>query len=291
MTDLRLAMQKSGRLSDDSIALLKRCGIHFDSPRGRLLVPCEDFPLDLMMVRDDDIPNYVASQVADVGIVGLNVLKEYEANADKADLTLYRRLGFGRCRLSLAVPEAFIWNGMNSLSGLRIASSHPAYLRQFLAVQDVPATVISMSGSVEIAPGMGLADAVCDLVSSGSTLRSNGLREVHTLFESEAVMITRSLPAADRGKSLGRLTNRLDGVLSAQHSRYIMMNADLSSVAAISAIVPGLSQPTVMPLSGGGERVAIHVVAAENVFWETLERLKACGATDILVLPIEKLMA
>jgi ATP phosphoribosyltransferase len=291
MTDLRLAMQKSGRLSDDSIALLKRCGMSFDSPRGRLLVPCDNFPLDLLMVRDDDIPSYVASGVADMGIVGLNVLKEYEASSESPNLCLYRRLGFGRCRLSLAVPESFRWNGVSSLSGLRIASSYPASLRLFLSSQGVAATVVPMSGSVEIAPGMGLADAVCDLVSSGSTLRSNGLREVQALYESEAVLITQKSPSYEGRKVLDRLTNRLDGVLSAQYSRYIMMNADFSSVAAISAIVPGLSQPTVMPLSGDEGRVAIHVVAAENVFWETLERLKACGARDILVLPIEKLMA
>lgn len=291
MTALKLALQKSGRLSDDSMSLLKRCGIQFDSPKSRLIVPCEGFPLDLLMLRDDDIPSYVASGVADLGIVGLNVLKEYQLESKDQNLTVFRRLGFGRCRLSLAVPESFRWSGIQSLAGLRIATSYPASLGEFLAMNDVPATLIPMSGSVEIAPGMGLADAVCDLVSSGSTLRSNGLREVQTIYESEAVLVTRHESKASVQLTLDRLTRRVDGVLSAQYSRYIMMNAQRSAVAAISAIVPGLAQPTVMPLAGDSDRVAIHVVAAENVFWETLEQLKAFGATDILVLPIEKLMA
>ena len=292
MTAFRLAIQKSGRLSDDSISLLKRCGIHFDSPKGRLIVPCDGFPLDLLMLRDDDIPSYVSSGVSDLGIVGFNVFKEYQLDTQDQSLQIIRRLGFGRCRLAIAVPDTFEWTGPSCLSGLRIATSYPASLREYLSAHEVDATLIPMAGSVEIAPGMGMADAICDLVSSGSTLRSNGLREVQTLYESEAILVTRlSLDSERPENALERLTRRVDGVLSAQHSRYIMMNAQRSAVSAISAIVPGLAQPTVMPLAGDSDRVAIHVVAAENVFWETLERLKACGATDILVLPIEKLMA
>ncbi len=291
MNAIKLAIQKTGRLSDDTVVLLKRAGINFDSPKGRLIVPCDDFPLDLLMIRDDDIPSYVATGACEMGIVGFNVMREYSLAAAVTPLVVHRKLGFGRCRLSIAVPENFHWDGPQSLKNCRIATSYPASLAHYLSHHDVKASVITMSGSVEIATGMGMADAICDLVSSGATLRSNGLREVEPLYESEAVLIIREDPSLTHQVHLDRLTVRMDGVLKAQHSRYIMMNANRASVEAISAIVPGLSQPTVMPLAGNSDRVAIHMVAAENVFWETLERLKACGATDILVLPIEKLMA
>lgn len=292
MTALKLALQKSGRLSDDSLALLKRCGLNFDFPKGRLIVPCDDFPIDLLMVRDDDIPNYVGNAACDMGIVGYDVFREHEltVNNDRNIVKILRRIGFGRCRLSIAIPEKFEWQGLESLNNKRIATSHVASLKRFLKESSINASVIEMSGAVEIAPGMGLADAICDLVSSGATLRSNGLREVAKVYESEAVLIAQGNESPLLQTHLDRFLLRLDGVLKAQGSRYIMMNAKRQAVADISRVAPGLSEPTVMPLAGTTDRVAIHMVAAENVFWETLEKLKAFGATDILVLPIEKMM-
>ncbi|MES2745949.1 MAG: ATP phosphoribosyltransferase [Bdellovibrionota bacterium] len=285
MPSLNLAIQKSGRLSGDSISLLKRCGLNFDSPEGRLIVPCNDFPLNLLMVRDDDIPSYVSRGASDLGIAGLNVIEEARLSGLAPEMTILRKLGFGRCRLSIAVPNAFNWEGVSSLQGLRIATSYPSSLENYLRRQDIRAEIVPMTGSVEIAPGMGMADAVCDLVSSGATLRSNGLTEVLTVYESEAVLIGRS-----SCKETDRLLLRIDGVLKAQHSRYIMMNSSRSAIETIRSIAPGLSQPTVMPLAGDSGRVAIHMVSSENIFWETLEKLKAAGAEDILVLPIEKIM-
>jgi ATP phosphoribosyltransferase len=285
MPDINLAIQKSGRLAGDTLSLLKRCGLNLDSPEGRLIVPCNNFPLNLLMVRDDDIPSYVSRGAADLGIVGFNVVEEARLSGLAPEITLLRRLGFGRCRLAIAVPLGFPWQGVTSLQGLRIATSYPSSLKNYLRRYDVNAEIVPMTGSVEIAPGMGMADAVCDLVSSGATLRSNGLSEVLTVYESEAVLMGRS-----DSKEAERLTLRIDGVLKAQHSRYIMMNSSRSAIESIRSIAPGLSQPTVMPLAGDSNRVAIHMVSSENIFWETLEKLKAAGAEDILVLPIEKIM-
>ncbi len=291
---LRIAVQKSGRLNEKSLALLKKCGIDFEVGVGkaRLIYSCPDFPLDLMLVRDDDIPEYVADGVCDLGVVGQNVIEERAAAGLKPEaVETLRALGFGRCRLALAVPEGSGLDDARKLAGKRIATSYPARLRRFLAEQGIAAEIVELSGSVEIAPALEVADAVCDLVSTGGTLASNGLKELLTVLESQAVLIgTRRERAAAEGQ-LDLLLRRIDGVLRAAESKYIMMNAARSALPRIQEIIPGMEEPSIMPLGASGERIAIHAVAREPVFWETIERLKAVGASSILVLPIEKIIA
>jgi ATP phosphoribosyltransferase len=293
---LRIAVQKSGRLSEKSLALLEKCGLDFDVGvgRARMLYQCADFPIDLMLVRDDDIPEYVADGVCDLGIVGTNVLEERfcgDSGLTPETVEILRKLGFGRCRLSIAVPDGFQFKGPRSLKGKRIATSYPGRLRRFLADNKVKAEIIELSGSVEIAPSLEVADAVCDLVSTGSTLLQNGLKEVLTVVESQAVLIrTRKTgPASDRIVDL--LLRRVDGVLRAAESKYIMMNASRAALPRIQEIIPGMEEPSIMPLGASGERIAIHAVAREPVFWDTIERLKQVGASSILVLSIEKIIA
>ena len=294
---LRIAVQKSGRLSEKSLALLEKCGIDFDVGVGkaRLLYQCADFPIDLMLVRDDDIPEYVADGVCDLGVVGTNVLEERFCGAASklkpGDVETLRKLGFGRCRLSIAVPEGFKFKGPKSLEGRRIATSYPGRLKRFLADNKVKAEIIELSGSVEIAPALQVADAVCDLVSTGSTLVSNGLKEVLTVVESQAVLIRTRKGAADADGAVELLLRRVDGVLRAAESKYIMMNASRAALPRIQEIIPGMEEPSIMPLGASGERIAIHAVAREPVFWDTIERLKQVGASSILVLPIEKIIA
>jgi ATP phosphoribosyltransferase len=247
-----------------------------------------------MMVRDDDIPEYVASGTCEMGIVGENVLEERaRSSAHGSDgLEVLRKLGFGRCRLSLAVPAAAAFDGPRSLDGKRIATSYPGLLGAYLKDQAIRAEVVTLSGSVEIAPSLHIADAVCDLVSTGSTLHSNGLREVHTVFESQAVLIgTRREVSPLVAEALRKVLIRVDGVRQAARSKYIMMNAPKSALPAIQKIIPGMEEPSIMPLGTSGERIAIHAVAREDVFWDTIEKLKAVGASSILVLPIEKIIA
>ena len=291
---LRIAVQKSGRLSEKSLALLKKCGVDFEVGLGkaRLIYSCPDFPLDLMLVRDDDIPEYVADGVCDLGVVGQNVLEERAAAASKPEaVETLRALGFGRCRLAIAVPEGSGLDGVKKLAGKRIATSYPARLKRFLDEQGLAAEVVELSGSVEIAPALEVADAVCDLVSTGATLASNGLKELLTVFESQAVLIGTSKERAAAEGSLDLLLRRIDGVLRAAESKYIMMNASRSALARIQEIIPGMEEPSIMPLGASGERIAIHAVAREPVFWETIEKLKAVGASSILVLPMEKIIA
>ncbi len=289
-TRLRIAVQKSGRLADKSLALFTKCGLDFDLRKDRLLYECNDFPVDLMLVRDDDIPEYVADGVCDLGVVGKNVLLEKEVAVETVT-----RLGFGGCRLSIAVPEgeAAGYVGPASLAGKRIATSYPACLRRFLDELGIDATIVLLSGSVEIAPRLGIADAVCDLVSTGSTLRGNGLREVSTLFQSEALLVRTPRAAREPiARDMARLLQRMRGVLDAAQAKYIMMNAPRSALDEIRRIIPGMEEPSIMELGGaGGAKLAIHAVARETIFWETLERLKEAGASSILVLPIEKVIA
>ncbi|HEX4046546.1 MAG TPA: ATP phosphoribosyltransferase [Elusimicrobiota bacterium] len=291
---LAIAVQKSGRLNEKSLALLGSCGLQFDAVKWKekLVLRCADFPVDLMMVRDDDIPEYVASGTCEMGIVGENVLEERSRSHGADGLEVLRKLGFGRCRLSLAVPAGAPFDGPRSLDGKRVATSYPGLLGAFLEDQAIRAEVVTLSGSVEIAPSLHIADAVCDLVSTGSTLHSNGLREVLTVFESQAVLIgtRRALPAVV-AEALRKVLVRVDGVRQAARSKYIMMNAPKSALPAIQKIIPGMEEPSIMPLGTSGERIAIHAVAREDVFWDTIERLKAVGATSILVLPIEKIIA
>lgn len=293
---LAVAVQKSGRLYEKSMALLAQCGLTFDSAKWKekLILRCSDFPVDLMMVRDDDIPEYVASGICEMGIVGQNVLEERNRaqGAAQSPIEVVRELGFGRCRLSLAVPAAAPFEGPRSLDGKRIATSYPGLLGAYLKERGVRAEIVTLKGSVEIAPSLHIADAVCDLVSTGSTLHSNGLREALTVFESQAVLIgtKRALPPAVE-EARRKVLIRVDGVRQAAKSKYIMMNAPKSALPAIQKIIPGMEEPSIMPLGTSGERIAIHAVAREDVFWGTMEKLKAVGATSILVLPIEKIIA
>jgi ATP phosphoribosyltransferase len=282
---LRLAIQKSGRLFDGTQALLKECDIEFGSGKAALKVRAFDFPVEFYFLRDDDIPTYVADGVADAGIVGLNALKE-----SGAEVSIAEPLGFGRCRLCLAVPKGMTYKEIGSLAGKRIATSHPRILREFLKEKGVGAHIHELSGSVEIAPSIGLAEAICDLVSTGSTLASNGLTEVETVLDSEAVLITRkNLPVAQQA-ILDQLMFRARAVRKARHNKYIVLNAPNKSLDKIIALIPGAKSPSVMALATSGWS-SVHSVVSDHDFWEVIGSLKAAGAEGILVLPIEKMIA
>ena len=291
---LRLALQKSGRLSTDSLDLLARCGIKVKTPKERLLLHADNFPLDVLFVRDDDIPRLVMDGVCDLGLVGTNVLEETalerRTNGDGAGYITERSLDFGGCRLAIALSEERTYTGPRDLQGLRIATSYPQLTRRFLDAQGITAEVVTLSGSVEIAPRLGLADAICDLVATGSTLEANSLRAVETIFKSTAVLIRgeRDLNTA-KAHALEILLRRIDGVQLAAEAKYIMLHAPKSALAAIKRLLPGSENPTLLPLAGDDTKVALHAVCQEAVFWETLESLKRAGASSILVLPIEKM--
>ena len=288
---LRLAIQKSGRLSDRSKDLLERAGITLEWRSGRLDCRALDFPLDVMLVRDDDIPEYIADGSCHLGMVGANMLVErLDCRGKQQRYTTLRPLEFGRCRLSIAVPKDGPLHSPRDLSGKRIATSYPNTVKRYLQEQQLEAEIIEIAGSVEIAPTLGVADAICDLVSTGGTLVSNGLIEIATVYSSEAVLAKTSKPLTpEQSVTLDRLTTRLAGVVRAEKAKYIMMNAPADAVEVIRSLIPGLEEPTVMPLHSQRNRVAIHAVAPEPIFWETMERLKAAGASSILVVPIEKI--
>lgn len=287
---LRIALQKSGRLSDRSKDLLARSGVTCEWRSGRLDARSLDYPMDVLLVRDDDIPRYVADGVCELGIVGENVIEE-RLGEELARVTVVRRLDFGRCRLAVAVPKDSPIKTVSDLEGRRIATSYPNSLARYLAARDLKAEIIEISGSVEIAPSVGVADAICDLVSTGATLSSHGLYEIAQVFESQAVLISTAKPISQGQQvNLDRLHSRLAGVLRAEKAKYIMMNAPRSALDRIRTLIPGLEEPTVVPLCGDGQRVAIHAVAPEPIFWETMELLKAAGASSILVVPIEKVI-
>ncbi len=292
---LRLAVQKSGRLSTDSLDLLASCGIRVKSPKERLLLHADNFPIDVLFVRDDDIPQLVMDGVCDLGIVGTNVLEEAalerRLNGTVGGYFVERALDFGGCRLAIALPEERAYAGARDLQGLRIATSYPQLTKRFLADQKITAEVVYLSGSVEIAPRLGLADAICDLVASGSTLEANKLRAVETIFKSTAVLLrnVRELPA-EKTHALEILLRRIDGVQKAAGTKYIMLHAPKAALAEIKKLLPGSENPTILPLAGDDTKVALHAVCAESVFWETMESLKKAGASSILVLPIEKMM-
>lgn len=293
---LKLAVQKSGRLTDHSTDLLVRCGLKFSRGKDQLVGFGENMPLDLLFVRDDDIPDLVEEDVCDLGLVGLNVLEEkrleWIARGHEPKFTILRPLDFGRCRLSIAIPEEMAWTGVASLQGKRIATTYPYVLGRFLRDKGIEADIVTLSGAVEIAPRLGRADAICDLVSTGSTLLANRLREVETVLESQVVLI-RTPVAIDPIKTewVERLLMRIDGVQQVRESKYIMLHAPRSALPAIRQLLPGSESPTIIPLEGHPDRVAVHAVCRENVFWETLERLKAAGASALLVLPVEKMLA
>jgi len=281
---LKIALQRSGKLAEGSKELLRKCGIGFSHGGDKLRAEASDFPLEIFFLRDDDIPDYVADGVADIGIVGENVLAE-----DPKPIEVLERLGFGRCRLSIALPKAAEYAGLSDLSGMRIATSYPGILRSFLSNRDVLADIHEISGSVEIAPSIGLADAVCDLVSSGSTLFSNGLREVETVMSSEAVLIAQPAIDGEKAVLLDKLLFRIRSVIAASQNKYILLNAPLEKVDEISSILPGMKSPTVVPLAESGW-VSIHSVISEHDFWEVVDSLKRAGAEGILVLSIDQMI-
>lgn len=281
---LKIALQKSGKLAEGSTALLRKCGIGFSNGLGKLRTEAADFPLEIFFLRDDDIPNYVADGVADVGIVGENVIAEDPKPVETID-----RLGFGRCRLSIAVPKGIEYNGISDLRGKRIATSYPKILADFFSSRSITADIHMISGSVEIAPSIGLADAVCDLVSSGSTLFSNGLREVETVMNSEAVLIARTGLNSELSETLNRLLFRIRSVNAASQNKYILLNAPVEKVKEISAILPGMKSPTVVPLAENGW-VSVHSVISQHDFWNVVDNLKRAGAEGILVLSIDQMI-
>lgn len=281
---LKIAIQKSGRLSDSSVNLLRKCGIHFGNGLGKLRSEANNFPLEIFFLRDDDIPQYVEDSVADIGIVGENVLLEKDC-----DVKTIERLGFGKCRLSLALPKSFEYKDISDLDGKRIATSYPKILGNFLKENSVEAELHTISGSVEIAPSIGLADAVCDIVSSGSTLFTNGLKEVETVLRSEAVLIAGNDLDADSRKMFDKLLFRIKAGKSAKENKYILLNAPNENLEKIIEILPGMRSPSVLPLAQTGWS-SVHSVINENDFWEVVENLKAEGAEGILVLSIEQMI-
>jgi ATP phosphoribosyltransferase len=294
-TRIRIAVQKTGRLTDNSLELLARCGLKFSRGRDQLVCFGENLPLDILLVRDDDIPTLVQDDVCELGIVGQNVIEEkrlaWTAAGGGPPFEDVLPLDFGRCRLALAVPEEAAYAGPASLRGRRIATSYPCVLGAWLARHGIDAEVVALSGSVEIAPRVGRADLVCDLVSSGSTLAANRLREVETVLECRAALIRTPKPIArEKTEWMERLLKRIDGVQRVNGSKYIMLHAPRSALQQIVRLLPGSEHPTILPLDGTDEKVAFHAVCRENVFWETLEGLKAAGASAILVLPVEKML-
>ena len=281
---LRLAIQKSGRLSEDSLKLIRECGITFINSSLKLKTESTNFPLEILYLRDDDIPGYVADGVADIGIVGENVLVEEGMQALAVE-----QLGFSRCRLSLAVPKADTYNGIADLEGKNIATSYPNLLQAYLKEQGVQAHIHTISGSVEIAPSIGLADAICDIVSSGSTLISNGLKEVERVFNSQAVLIANDSLSVEKQAILDKLLFRIHAVQRAQKAKYILLNAPNEKIDEISELLPGAKAPSILPLAIEGWS-SLHSVVNEDDFWEIIEKLKEAGAQGILVVPIEKMI-
>lgn len=293
---LRIAIQKSGRLSDPARDLLARAGLSFRESRDRLFCYGESLPIDLLLVRDDDIPGLIAEGVCDLGIVGQNLLEEQAcertARGEAAAFAVIRTLGFGRCRLSVAVPNEWQGEGVRSLAGHRIATSYPGLLARWLAGQGVVAEPVVLSGSVEIAPRLGKAEAICDLVSSGATLMANQLREFAVVLESEAVLAGPAAPFADERADLAdMLLRRLDGVLSVRASKLLLFQAKRSALPALLRLLPDAEPPTVMPIEGRSEDVALQALCRSAMTWQRLEDMKRAGASGLLVLPVEQMLA
>lgn len=285
MNPLRIAIQKSGRLQEESLKLLKESGLHFSNGKDQLKTQARNFPVELLFLRDDDIPQYVEDKVADAGIVGENVFIEKQKKNE-----LVRRLDFAKCRLSIAIPRAENYTGIQFLEGKNIATSYPVIVQQYLDKHKIKAGIHEISGSVEIAPGIGLADAICDIVSTGSTLLSNGLKEVETVIQSEAVLIATPELASDKKEILDKLIFRINAVQSAKNNKYILLNCPNEAIEKITSVIPGMKSPTIMPLSRKGWS-SLHSVVDENDFWEKIYQLKSFGAEGILVIPIEKMIA
>lgn len=282
--NLKLAIQKSGRLHEDSIELLNDCGIAIKNGHNHLKAVADNFPLEVYFLRDDDIPQYVEDKVAHIGIVGENVLFEKDKKVD-----IVEQLGFGKCRLSIAVKKTDDYDGVQFLQNKKIATSYPVLTQKFLNENKINAEIHEISGSVEIAPGIGLADAVCDLVSSGSTLFMNGLQEVQTILKSQAVLIRSKKLEEAQLKLLNQLLFRIRAVKKASNNKYVLLNAPNDSVDKIISLLPGMKSPTVLPLAESGWS-SVHSVLSEDEFWEKIEALKNVGAQGILVIPIEKMI-
>lgn len=281
---IRIAVQKSGRLQEKSVRLLNECGLSFSLGPNRLKSSSYNFPAEILFLRDDDIPQYVEDQVADIGIIGENVFIEKQKQIE-----LRQRLNFAKCRLCIAIPRNGSYETLKDLEGKRIATSYPVIMRRYLDDNGVNAEIHEISGSVEIAPGIGLAEAICDIVSTGSTLLGNGLREVETVMHSEAVMVTN--PSLNEAKNalVDQLIFRINAVNTARNNKYLLMNAPNDSLEAITRILPGMKSPTITPLQMDGWS-SIHSVVTEDDFWDRIDQLKQLGAQGILVIPIEKMI-
>lgn len=292
---LRIAIQKSGRLSDASLELLAQCGLRFRRSRDKLFCFGETLPVDLLLVRDDDVPGMIADGVCDLGIVGRNVLGEQilaAACEGPSPFSELRSLGFGRCRLSIAVPEAFDFIDARQFAGKRIATTYPNLLGGWLRDRGVEASVVGLSGSVEIAPRLGTADFICDLVSSGATLAANQLREVAVVMESEAVLAAGTdRPGAERGELIDMLLRRVDGVVQARVSKLVMWHSPRSALAEIQRLLPNGQQATVTPIEGLDNEVAVQAICNDAITWQHLEDMKRAGARQMLVLPLEQMLA
>lgn len=284
MSQLKIAVQKSGRLSEKSLALISEAGIALNNSDRRLISKSSNFPIEILFLRDDDIPQYVADGVADIGIVGENVI--FEKNSP---IKVVEKLGFAKCRLSLAISKSIDYKGISHFNGKKIATSYPNILSKFLKENNIKAEIHEISGSVEIAPGIGLADSIFDIVSSGSTLISNGLQEVEVVTKSEAVIIGDPALSPEKQKILDKLLFRIRTVQTAKSHKYIVLNAPKEQVSRIIEIIPGMKSPTVVPLAKEGW-VSIHSVLKENDFWDIIDKLQECGAQGILVMPIEKMI-
>ena len=284
MEKLKIAIQKSGRLSEKSLGIITEAGVNLTNGNRKLVSLSSDFPLEILYLRDDDIPQYVEDKVADIGIVGENVVLE-----KKPGLTIVERLGFAKCRLSLAIPKAEKYEGPSYFNGKKIATSYPVILNRYLQEHNLDAEIHVINGSVEIAPGIGLADAICDIVSSGSTLISNGLKEVVRVVNSEAVMVSANDLSVAKQEILDQLLFRMRSVMRSKNNKYILLNAPNEKLDKIIELIPGMKSPTVMPLAEEGWS-SVHSVLSENQFWEIIDQLKANGAQGILVIPIEKMI-
>jgi ATP phosphoribosyltransferase len=293
---IKIAVQKSGRLTEHSLDLLVRCGLSYSRGKDQLICYGENMPVDVLLVRDDDIPRLVQEDICDLGIVGLNIIEERRLElveqGEKDLFTEVSRLDFGQCRLSFGLPVGEAYGGPQSLQGKTIATTYPRVLKAYLDKHGVRAHIVPFSGAVEIAPSLGKADLICDLVSSGATLRAHQLYEAATILESRAALIqTPKRVTGEKAEWLERLLQRIQGVLQVKESKYIMLHAPRSALKAITALLPGTEAPTILPLEGRDDKVAVHAVCRENVFWETLEELKKAGASSMLVLPVEKMLA
>jgi len=284
MNKLKIAIQKSGRLNKDSLELLGKCGIKIDNYKDQLKASSSNFPIEVYFLRNSDIPKYISDGVVDLAIIGENLLIEKEY-----DIKIFQKLGFSKCKVSIAIPESKQFNSVNDLNNLKIATSYPNTLKKFLEKEKITSTIHVINGSVEIAPNIGLSDAICDIVSSGSTLYKNNLKEVFILHKSQAVLAGNKRVVKNNKELFDKFIFRINAVLKAKESKYILLNAPNDKIEAISNILPVLKSPTVLPLNKEGWS-SLHSVINENTFWEVIDKIKEAGAEDILVCPIEKMV-